>query len=101
MANALRVYEVEMMFSASVGMKQINDILGQMGCHDALQIKDAVSISVKQVLPEIPDDVYLKKVADVIKDNYETNDINLTECHFVGYKNIREIKLPREQSCST
>ena len=93
MANEVRAYEMEMVFSASVGLKQINDILRQTGCNDTLQIKDALSVYIKEVLPAMPDEEYLRKVAEVIKSNYETNDINITECHFAGYKSIREITI--------
>ena len=96
MPKEARAYEMEMIFSASVGLKQINDFMYQMGCRDTLQIKDALNISVKQVLPVIPDDEYIRKIAETIKSNYETKDINLTECHFTGYKYLREIKLGRE-----
>lgn len=87
------MYEIEMVFSASVGFKTINDILRQTGCNDTLQIKDAITISVKQTLPTIPNEEYLRKVADILKNNYETKDYNITECHFTGYRNIREINL--------
>lgn len=93
MANEIRAYEVEMLFTASVGLKQINEILGQMGSRDALQIQNAVTISVKQTLPSVPSEEYLKLVADTIRKNYETKDINLTECHFSGYRYLREITL--------
>lgn len=93
MASEVRVYEMEMVFSASVGLKEINDILRQTGCNDTLQIKDALSVSVKQVLPAVPDEEYLRKVAEIIKSNYETKDVNITECHFAGYKSIREITI--------
>ena len=88
----MAMYEMEMVFSASVGLKEINDILRQTGCNDTLQIKDAITISVKQTLPAIPSEEYLSQVADILKNNYETKDINITECHFSGYRNIREIK---------
>lgn len=87
----MKLYELEMMFTASIGLKQINDILEQCGCNDLLMVKDAITITVKQVLPEIPSTEYLKKIADILKENYETKDINIIECHFSGYQNIRVI----------
>lgn len=86
------LYEMEMMFSASVGLKQINDILLQTGCNDRLQVKDALSISVKQTLPSIPGEEYLRQVADVLKSNYKTKDVDITECHFTGFRYVREVK---------
>lgn len=90
MADCARLYEMEMIFSASVGFKEINDIMSQMGCNDKLQIKDALKFSIKQVLPAIPDEEYLQKVADVIKEEYQNGQYNITECHFEGYKYLRE-----------
>lgn len=98
MAHTVRAYEVEMVFSASVGFKQINDILRQVGCKDELQIKKALNITLTQTLAAIPDEEYLRKCAGIIKDNYETNDIYLTECHFDSYKSIREIQAEVENN---
>ena len=86
-----KAYEMEMVFSASVGLRQINEIMEQMGCNDQLQIRDALAVSVKQVLPTIPGDDYIKAIADAIKENYKTKDFTVTECRFTGYKYIREI----------
>lgn len=88
----MALYEVEMMFTASVGLKRINGILRECGCDEVLQVKDAFTFTVKQVLVEMPDEEYLKKVADIIKENYETKDINIISCHFSGYRNVRVIK---------
>lgn len=95
MDNNVCDYEMEMIFSASVGFREINDILHHMGIDDSLQIRDALTISVKEVLPCIPDEYYLRLVAQTIKDYYETEKIKLTECHFIGYKYIRKIKQER------
>lgn len=91
-----KAYEMEMLFSVSVGFKEINDFMAQMGFHDELQLKDAVTVSVKQVLPTVPDDDYLRKVADVIKDSYKTKEVTATECRFTGYKYLREITVKEE-----
>lgn len=88
----MAMYEMEMVFSASVGFREINDFLRQTGCNDQLQMKDAISISVTQTLPAIPSEEYLRQVADVLKSNYKTKDFDITECHFTGYRNIREVK---------
>lgn len=88
----MTLYKCEMMFSVSFGFKTVNDILSQCGYDEQLHIKDAGTFTVTQVLPEIPDEEYLRKVADIIKDNYETKELNVIECHFAGYKNIRMVK---------
>ena len=92
-----KAYEMEMVFSASVGLRQINEIMEQMGCTDKLPIRDALSVSVKQVLPTIPGDDYIKAIADAIKENYKTKDFTVTECHFTGYKYLREITIKEQK----
>ena len=93
----MTLYKCEMMFSASFGFKTVNEFLSQCGYDEQLHIKDAGTFKVTQVLPEIPDEDYLRKVAGIIKENYETKELNVIECHFTGYKNIQVIK-PEEVS---
>lgn len=93
MVDKVRAYEMKMLFSASVGLREINDILWQTGCNDTLQVKDAISVSIEQTVPFVPSEEYLQKVAEAIKDNYSTRDINITECHFTGYEYIREVEI--------
>lgn len=85
----MTLYKCEMMFAVSFGFKTINNILSQCGCKELLQIEDAGTFTVTQILPKIPDDDYLRKVEDIIKANYDTKELNVTECHFSGYKNIK------------
>lgn len=91
-----KAYEMEMLFSVSLGLRQINDIMAQMGCNDKLQIRDAATISYKCVLHVIPDDGHIRKIADAIKEYYKTRDFTVTECHFTGYKYIREITVKED-----
>lgn len=96
----MKAYEMEMEFSASVGLKEINDVLQACGLREQMQVKDALKFSIKQRLAWIPDDDYLRKVAELIRDHYETDKFTLTECHFVGYKYFREIETDGEQNQS-
>ena len=93
MANKIQAYEMEMVFSASVGLKKINSILDNIAFAEKLQVQDALSISLKQTLPFVPDDNYIQQIAGVIKDNYETDEINITQIRFVGYKYLRQISV--------
>lgn len=87
----MNLYECEMMFTASVGLKTINDLLSQCRLDEKLQIKDALTITVTQTLPEIPSDEYLKTVAKIIMEHYENREFNIVACRFSGYRNIRVI----------
>lgn len=92
-----KAYEMEMLFNVSVGFKEINDIMAQMGFNDELQLKDAVTVSIKQVLPDIPGEDYIHKVADIIKETYRTDTLNCTACRFAGYKSIRVISVKDDE----
>ena len=94
------LYECKMMFTVSFGFKTINDILSQCGCDERLHVKDAGTFTVTQLLPEIPNEEYLQKVAGIIKNNYETKEFNVIECRFAGYKNIQVVKLEEEENVS-
>ena len=91
-----KAYDMEMVFSASVGLKEINDFMHQMGFNDSLQIKDAIKIKLQQTLASLPDEDYIGKVAEIIKTNYETDRFNITDIHFDGYTYIREITVSDE-----
>jgi hypothetical protein len=91
-----KAYEMEMLFSVSVGLRQINDIMAQMGCNDELQILDAVTVSVKQVLSAIPNEEYIRTVAEAIRETYKTEDFTCTGCNFKGYKYLREITIKED-----
>lgn len=86
-----KAYEIEMVFTASVGLKEINDIMHQFGCDGSLRIKDAIKIKLKQTFVSLPDEEYIRRVAEIIKTNYETERFNITDIQFDGYKSIREI----------
>ena len=88
-----KAYEMEMVFSASVGLKEINDMMHQIGFKESLQIEDAIEIKLQQTLVSLPDEDYIRRVAEIIKNNYETDRFNITDIHFTGYKYIREITI--------
>lgn len=88
-----KAYEMEMLFSVSVGLRQINAIMAQMGCSDKLQIRDAVTVSVKQVLNVIPNEEYIRTVEEAIRKTYKSEDFTCTGCTFKGYKYLREITI--------
>ena len=88
-----KAYDMEMVFSVSVGLKEINDFMHQIGFNDSIQIKDAIEIKLQQTLSTLPDEDYIRKVAEIIKTNYETERFNITDIHFTGYKYIREITI--------
>lgn len=93
MARTVKAYEAKMLFSATIGLKTANDFLAHCGLNERLCIRDAIEISITQTLLKIPDEEYLAEVARILVDHYETKDVNLTECHFAGYKYIKEAEV--------
>lgn len=93
-----KAYEMEMQFSVSVGFRKINDFMAQCGFDEKLQMQDAVTVSLKQVLPTIPDFEYIQKVEDAIRETYKNDEIEATSCQFKGYKYIREITIKEDTS---
>lgn len=98
MARQVKAYEMKLIFSGSVGLKTINDILHQCGCNEKLHIRDALKINLTQTLLRIPDEEYLSKVARILEENYETKELKMTECHFVGYEYIREVLIDDDET---
>ena len=92
-----KAYEMELIFTASVGLRQINDFTKQCGFDEILLVKDALTVTIQQVLPRIPSEDYLKELAQVIKETYVTKQFNVTECRFTGYKYLREIEQEDEK----
>ena len=72
---------------------EVDAILRQMGMDEALQMKDAVSVGVEQTLSFIPNEEYIQAVSDVIKQAYEQNGVEVTECRFKGYEYLRETEM--------
>ena len=89
----MKAYQMKMVFSISVGVKEVNTILRQMGMDEALQMKDAVSVGVEQTLSFIPNEEYIQAVSDAIKQTYEQNGVEVTECRFTGYEYLRETEM--------
>lgn len=87
----MKAYEMEMKFTATIGLKFINDILHDIGESGKYQIKDALTFTIKQVSPCIPDEDYLHKVEQAIIDTYKHKDFDILECHFSGYTYLKEV----------
>lgn len=78
----MKVYEMIMEFELTVGLKNTNDYTNKVGvCY---------SITLEQTIPFIPDEAYLKKVENIIRENYEKGSVGVLECKFKGYKKFLE-----------
>ena len=93
MADKIQAYEMELVFTGSLGMKDVNDLLRYCGCEETYLIKNALKIKIKQTLLKIPDEAYLEQIARILEENYETKQFTLMDCRFTGYKYIREVEV--------
>lgn len=93
MSTKIKAYEMELVFTGSLGMKEVNAFLRECGSEDTYLFKDALQIKVKQTLLKIPDEAYLNEIAQILKETYETKQFNLTDCRFTGYSYIREVEV--------
>ena len=85
----MKVYEMEMEFEVAVGLKDFNDIMNRCGMDGRVGVT-GYALTVTQTVPFIPDEAYLEIVASVIKEKYQTDNLEILECKFKGYKKFLE-----------
>ena len=99
----MKLYEMIMEFDITVGLKEINSFMEMFGYNDKAVIKGQ-TITLSQTVPFIPDENYIHKVEKLLKDKYETEDLNILDCRFRGYKKFleKEVDIPEpEKECDT
>ena len=85
----MKVYEMEIEFEVVVGLKEINDFMNAIWFEEKTGVSGQ-SIILKQTIPFVPNEEYLKKVANIIKEKYETEKLEILDCKFKGYKKFLE-----------
>lgn len=85
----MKVYEMEMEFEVVIGLKEINNLMSSFGFNEKACARGNF-ISIKQTVPFVPDNDYLEKVSNVIKEGYNNDKLEILECRFVGYKKFLE-----------
>lgn len=81
------LYEMELKFRLDIELTGINDIMSGFGFTEKAGLKDAVTVSMKQVTPFIPDDETINEYSKIIKENFlkEHKDFSISACKFCGY----------------
>lgn len=82
------LYEMVMEFEVTLGLKELNNFMGLMGFSEKAGITGQ-TVTLTQTGPFIPDDEYLRKVESIIKEKYNTNEFDILDCHFKGYKKFK------------
>ncbi len=91
-------YEMELKFRLSIELKGINDIMSNFGFTEKVGLKDAVELTMKQIVPFIPDDEVIKEYSKMIKENYLKNnkDFLCSACEFCGYNYLYAVEIENE-----
>lgn len=97
----MKMYEMTMEFDVTVGFKKLNSIMEMFGYDEKTGVTGQ-TITLSQTVPFIPDENYIHKVEKLLKDKYETNNLNILDCRFRGYKKFleKEVDIPEpEKEC--
>lgn len=85
----VKIYEMEMIFELTLGLKTVDKFMSQMGVSDTLAAK-GTELTIKQTVPFIPTEDYIHKIENVIKEHYSKEDVYVMDCNFKGYKKLLE-----------
>lgn len=87
------VYEMEMEFDLQLSLKSINQLMNNMGMGGKL-VSSGHVFTINQTIPFVPDEAYLEKVCNVVKDHYnKEGELEVVSCTFKGYKKFIERKV--------
>lgn len=86
----MKMYEVEMEFEVVVGLKELNKFMEIMGFSEKTGINGQTMV-LKQTIPFIPNEEYITKVENILRNKYQTETLELLDCKFKGYKKFLEI----------
>lgn len=86
----MKMYKMEMEFEVVVGLKEINEFMNYMGFPEKTGI-GGQTITLTQTIPFIPDEEYIEKVENIIKEKYQTEKLEILDCKFKGYKSLLEV----------
>ena len=70
----VKVYEMEMIFELTLGLKDIDEFMSNIGIHETLATK-GTNVTIKQTIAFIPNEDYIHKVENVIKENYSKDKV--------------------------
>jgi len=88
----MKMYKMEMEFKVVVGLKEINEFMKYMGFSGNTGI-GGQTITLTQTIPFIPNEEYIKKVENIIKEKYQTEELEILDCKFNGYKSLLEVDI--------
>lgn len=93
----VKAYEMEMEFELKIGLKDVNDFMHKMGFQESLCATGPV-MTIKQTVLFVPNEEYIQTVEETIKKHYETKNLNVISCKFIGYKKFLEKEIEVEDN---
>lgn len=90
------LYEMQMEFELQLSLKTVNKFMNDMGM-DGKMVSGGHIFTIDQTIPFIPDDEYLEKVCNVIKNSFnKDSELEVVSCNFKGYTKFLEKKVETE-----
>lgn len=88
-------YEMELKFRLDIELKEINDIMSSFGFSEKAGLRDAIEVTMKQVVPFIPDETVINEYSKAIKENYLKNhkEFSVSACKFCGYNYLYAVEV--------
>lgn len=95
----IKVYEMEMEFELTIGIRSVNDFMNQMGFAERTYVTGPI-LTIKQTLPTVPTQEYIETIQETVKNHFKesNSDLEVADCVFKGYKKFfeKEIEVKKE-----
>ena len=85
------IYEMELIFSVTAGLKDINELNRQLNM-PTMYVQNAKVVCVKMTVPFIPDDKVIALYEETIKNGFNSGkSLEIKSVKFEGFKYLREL----------
>lgn len=93
--NPIGFYKMQLRFSLSIGFSRLNNMLEECGFSEKTIAKNAISMTMQQVVPFVPDPETIDIYKETIKENYNKDhpDMNIHDIKFEGYDYLYRVEL--------
>ena len=90
----IKVYEMEMEFELTIGIRSVNDFMNQMGFAERTYVTGPI-LTIKQTLPTVPTQEYIETIQETVKNHFKesNSDLEVADCVFKGYKPGKYVSL--------
>lgn len=88
-------YEMKLNFKADMGVASMDDFLEHMGMHELPTLENAMTLSIEQTVPFIPDETMIKAYAKTLKET-KLDKLVVRDIRFDGYEYIYPVYKPKK-----